>query len=70
MGIGGIPDAVLSALKDHKDLGIHTEMFTDGVVPLVESGAINNTKKKVYKGPMNRIFGMLSSHPLRHFVKI
>jgi len=50
MGIGGIPDAVLSALKNHKDLGIHTEMFTDGVVPLVECGAINNAKKKIYKG--------------------
>ena len=50
MGIGGIPDAVLSALKNHKDLGIHTEMFTDGVVPLVECGAINNAKKKLYKG--------------------
>ena len=50
MGIGGIPDAVLSALKNHKDLGVHTEMFTDGVVPLVENGAINNSKKKIYKG--------------------
>ena len=53
MGIGGIPDAVLSALKNHKDLGIHTEMFTDGVVPLVECGAINNAKKKIYKGNQN-----------------
>ena len=56
MGIGGIPDAVLSALKDHKDLGIHTEMFTDGVVPLVESGAINNTKKKIYRGVPDSVF--------------
>ena len=54
MGIGGIPDAVLSALKNHKDLGIHTEMFTDGVVPLVECGAINNAKKKIYKGKQGK----------------
>jgi len=41
MGIGSIPDAVLSSLKSHKNLGIHSEMFSDGVVDLVESGAIN-----------------------------
>jgi len=50
MGIGAIPDAVLSSLKGHKDLGVHTEMFTDGVVPLVECGAITNSKKNIYQG--------------------
>jgi acyl-CoA hydrolase len=45
MGIGAIPDAVLAALGDHKDLGIHTEMFSDGVIPLVESGVITNGRK-------------------------
>lgn len=37
MGIGAIPDAVLAALKNHKQLGIHTEMFSDGIIDLVES---------------------------------
>ncbi|MCD6012960.1 MAG: acetyl-CoA hydrolase/transferase [Flavipsychrobacter sp.] len=46
MGIGAIPDAVLKQLINHKDLGIHTEMFSDGVIPLMENGAITNLKKK------------------------
>src|SRR5690349_24795457 len=50
MGIGGIPDAVLSCLHNHKDLGIHTEMFSDGIIPLVESGVINNRLKKKHAG--------------------
>jgi acyl-CoA hydrolase len=50
MGIGAIPDAVLSCLKDHKDLGIHTEMFSDGVIPLVERGVITNKFKKKHRG--------------------
>ncbi len=45
MGIGNIPNAVLSCLTNHKDLGIHTEMFADGVLPLVASGVINGSKK-------------------------
>lgn len=50
MGIGGIPDQVLKNLTTHKDLGIHTEMFSDGIIPLIESGVINNTKKKLNVG--------------------
>jgi acyl-CoA hydrolase len=50
MGIGAIPDAVLSCLKDHNDLGIHTEMFSDGVIPLVERGVITNKYKKKHVG--------------------
>lgn len=50
MGIGKIPDAVLSALTNHKDLGIHSEMFADGVVELVEKGCITNNKKSLDKG--------------------
>lgn len=50
MGIGAIPDAVLSCLKDHKDLGIHTEMFSDGVIPLIETGVITNKFKKKHRG--------------------
>ncbi len=50
MGIGGIPDAVLSCLHHHKDLGVHTEMFSDGVVDLVERGVITNGYKKKHPG--------------------
>lgn len=49
-GIGAIPDAVLSCLNNHKNLGVHTEMFSDGIVPLVESGVVNNELKKVSIG--------------------
>jgi len=52
LGIGAIPDAVLLFLKNKKDLGIHSEMFSDGVVELVEAGVINNSKKTLHKGKM------------------
>ena len=47
MGIGAIPDAVLRELNGHKDLGIHTEMFSNGVIDLINKGVINNSKKKI-----------------------
>lgn len=50
MGIGAIPDSVLKYLKDRKDLGIHTEMFSDGIIELVESGVINGEKKTLHPG--------------------
>lgn len=50
LGIGAIPDAVLLFLKDKKDLGIHSEMISDGVVELVEAGVITNKKKTLHKG--------------------
>ena len=50
LGIGAIPDAVLSFLGDKKDLGIHSEMFSDGVLGLVDKGVINNKKKTFKKG--------------------
>src|SRR5579872_7430075 len=50
LGIGNIPDQVLRNLAGHKDLGIHTEMLSDGVIPLIESGVINNRKKKLNVG--------------------
>lgn len=50
MGIGGIPNAVLSCLGNHKDLGIHTEMFSDGVIPLVEKGVITGIHKVKHPG--------------------
>lgn len=49
LGIGAIPDAVLSCLTSHKDLGIHTEMFSDGIMPLVENGVITNKYKPKHK---------------------
>jgi len=52
MGIGSIPNAVLAALGDHKDLGVHTEMFSDGVIPLVEKGVINGRLKAKHPGRM------------------
>ena len=50
LGIGGIPDAVLKSLTNHKDLGIHTEMFSDGVIDLFNSGAITNKYKVKHPG--------------------
>lgn len=50
IGVGGIPNAVLSALKDHQHLGLHTEALTDGVLPLLESGVIDNSQKVVCPG--------------------
>ncbi|MFV0564665.1 MAG: acetyl-CoA hydrolase/transferase family protein [Flavobacteriaceae bacterium] len=47
MGIGGIPNAVLTYLTNHKNLGVHTEMFSEGIVNLVEKGVVNGSKKKV-----------------------
>ena len=50
IGVGGIPNAVLAALHDHKHLGLHTEAMTDGVLPLLEKGIIDNSLKKVLPG--------------------
>ena len=58
MGIGSIPDAVLSCLHHHKDLGIHTEMFSDGVVDLVERGVVNNKYKKKHQGKIVTAFAI------------
>lgn len=52
MGIGSIPNAVLASLENHKDLGVHTEMFSDGVIPLVEKGVINGRRKIKHPGRM------------------
>ncbi|MDG1388727.1 MAG: acetyl-CoA hydrolase/transferase C-terminal domain-containing protein [Halioglobus sp.] len=50
MGIGAIPNAALSFMKDRRDLGVHTEMFSDGVLDLIEAGVITNSNKKVARG--------------------
>jgi acyl-CoA hydrolase len=67
MGIGAIPDAVLRFLGDHKDLGIHTEMFSDGVVPLVECGVVTNARKKVERGKIVTTF-VLGTRKVYDFV--
>ncbi len=68
MGIGGIPDAVLSELKDHRNLGVHTEMVSDGVIPLIEKGVINGAEKAVHRGKVLLGF-VLGSSPLFDFIR-
>lgn len=58
MGIGGIPNAVLSFLGNHKNLGVHTEMFSDGILPLVKSGVINGRMKAKHPGKIVSSFAM------------
>jgi len=50
LGIGAIPDAVLARLGDKRDLGVHTEMFSDGLIDLIEQGVVTNRTKKVHPG--------------------
>uniref|UniRef100_A0A0N5C4S3 Acetyl-CoA hydrolase n=1 Tax=Strongyloides papillosus TaxID=174720 RepID=A0A0N5C4S3_STREA len=75
MGIGAIPDAALASMKNHKDLGIHTEMFSDGVLDLVESNAITNKYKRTHPGRMTvsfvygsqKLYKFLHNNPFVHF---
>lgn len=78
LGIGAIPDAVLMFLKDKKDLGIHSEMFSDGVVDLVEAGVVNNTKKTLHNGKMvvtflmgtKRLYDFIDKNPAVEFYSV
>lgn len=75
MGIGAIPEAVLNHLFDKKDLGIHTEMFSDGVVKLVEKGVITNEEKTLHPGKIiasfvlgtKKVFDFIDNDPLMEF---
>jgi 4-hydroxybutyrate CoA-transferase len=67
MGIGAIPDAALRRLGDKHDLGIHTEMFSDGIIDLVEAGVITNRRKKVHPGRIVTSF-VIGSERLYQFV--
>jgi acyl-CoA hydrolase len=67
MGIGGIPNAVLKALVNHKNLGIHTEMFSDGIIDLVERGVLTGTNKRVHPGKIVSSF-IMGSRRLYDFV--
>ena len=78
IGIGSIPNAVVSLLKDHRHLGIHTEMFVDGIVDLVEAGAIDGTQKFTNKGKIiatfahgsNKIYNFLHNNPAVQFLPV
>jgi acyl-CoA hydrolase len=75
MGIGAIPDAALSRLFDKRDLGIHTEMFSDGVIDLVKAGVITNRLKAVHAGRLvvsfvmgsTRLYDFINDNPLVEF---
>lgn len=67
MGIGGIPDAVLGELTSHKHLGVHSELFSDGVVDLVERGVIDGERKTLHPGKITAGF-MLGTKRLYNFV--
>jgi acyl-CoA hydrolase len=67
MGIGGIPNAVLAELSNHKNLGVHSEMFSDGLLPLVESGVVNCREKQIDKGKIVASF-LMGSQKLYDFV--
>ncbi|MFW6035784.1 MAG: acetyl-CoA hydrolase/transferase family protein [Halothermotrichaceae bacterium] len=72
LGIGGIPNAVAGALRDKKDLGIHSEMLTDGMVDLVKEGVVNNSKKSIHKGKIigsfaagsKKLYDFLDDNPM------
>ena len=67
IGVGGIPDAVLARLRDRRDLGVHTEMFSDGLIPLIECGAITNAKKTLHPHKAVAAFAM-GSQSLYEFI--
>ena len=56
MGIGGIPDAVLLFLDDKNDLGVHTEMFSDGIIPVIEKGVLTGERKTLHQGKIVATF--------------
>lgn len=75
MGIGTIPDAVLNNLMDKRDLGIHTEMFSEGVIPLVEAGVVTGARKTIHRGKIiasfvmgtRRLYDFIDNNPLCEF---
>ena len=77
-GIGGIPDAVLACLADKRDLGIHTEMCSDGVIELMEAGVLNGERKSLHRGKAvlsfvlgsQRLFDFIDGNPSFEFRSI
>ncbi len=78
VGIGTIPDAVLKALGGHKNLGMHTEMFSDGVIDLFEKDVINNKMKKIHPNKLvtsfalgtNKLYNYVNDNPAINFLDI
>ncbi len=74
-GIGGIPDAVLLYLKDRKDLGVHTELLSDGIIPLIESGVVNGRRKTLHPRKVvlafalgtKKLFDFVNDNPIFEF---
>lgn len=77
MGIGSIPDATLRALSGHKHLGVHTEMFSDGLIPLIESGVVDNSRKRKHRGKVlssfavgtRKMYDFIDDNPLFTFLE-
>ena len=75
LGIGGIPDAVLLKLTSHRDLGVQTEMLSDSVIPLIESGVINGSRKTIHRGKIilsfvlgsRKLFDYVNNNPIFEF---
>ncbi len=67
MGIGALPNALATELADHKDLGLHTEMFADGILKLIEKGVVNGSRKKTDRGKIVASF-LLGSQELYSFI--
>ncbi|MCX6027890.1 MAG: 4-hydroxybutyrate CoA-transferase [Chloroflexi bacterium] len=75
MGIGEIPDAVLFYLKDKKDLGVHTELFSDGVIELIETGVLTNAAKTIHRGKIiagfalgsQKLYSYMDNNPMFEF---
>lgn len=75
MGIGAIPDAVLKYLFEKKDLGIHTELFSDGIIDLVDAGILTNARKTLHPGKIiagfilgtNRLYKWIDDNPIIEF---
>lgn len=78
MGIGSIPDAVLKSLGNHKDLGVHTEMCSDGIIDLFEKDVINNKYKKIHPNKIvtafalgtKRLYDYVNDNPSFQFLAI
>ena len=78
LGIGTIPDAVLQCLDNHRDLGVHTEMFSDGIIDLVEKGVINNRFKTIHPNKIvtsfalgtRRLYDFVDDNPAFAFLDI
>jgi 4-hydroxybutyrate CoA-transferase len=78
LGIGSLPDAVLHALTAKRDLGIHSEMISDGVVSLVEAGVVNNSRKTLHRGKIvvsflmgtRRLYDFVDDNPMIHMAPV